>query len=118
MVYGSDNPAVVEIDDIDLLVNHIRIEEGQLLGTAADIVPVLVVEDAGARRGAENLDDLVLRRRARPNRGELVRVGKVAALVDGWRTSAKPRDDNPGRYDPCCELEAKAEHDVEPISFR
>src|SRR5665213_4382264 len=48
-----DHALVVEVDDVDLLIEHRRRKEGDLLDLAADVVPDIVVEGAGARRAAE-----------------------------------------------------------------
>jgi len=45
-----DHALGVEIDDVDLLVENRRAEEGDLLGLAADVVPGVVVEGADAGR--------------------------------------------------------------------
>jgi len=39
---------VVEVDNINLLVDYIGIEEGELPGPSADVVPGFVVENTDA----------------------------------------------------------------------
>src|SRR5438105_3979693 len=61
MIDRFDHPSVVKVDDVDLLVEHIRLEKSGLRGSPADVVPgLVVVEDADARRRAEDLRNLVL----------------------------------------------------------
>src|SRR6185369_9172388 len=77
------DPVAIKPDDIDLLIQHVGVEERELLCLAADIEPALFVEHAGARRSPQDLDDLVARRRPGMNLGELVGFGEIAALVHG-----------------------------------
>src|ERR1700730_3785542 len=84
MVDRLDHPLVVEVGDVDLLREHVRVEKGGLGGSPADVIPgLVVVEDADARRRAEDLGNLVLGRAAGMNRGKFIRVGQIATLVDG-----------------------------------
>src|SRR5712671_66341 len=85
VVHRLDYPLVVEVDDVDLLVEHIRVEKSSLRGSPADVIPGLViVEDADARRRAEDFRNLVFGRAARMNLGKFIRIGQIAALVHGW----------------------------------
>src|ERR1700719_2145480 len=90
MVDRLDHPLVVEVDDVHLLVEHIRVEKGGLGGSPADVIPgLVVVEDADARWRAEDFRNLVLGRAAGVNFGHLIRVRQIAALVHGWRAAHK-----------------------------
>src|ERR1700724_3456873 len=91
MVDRLDHPLVVEVDDVDLLVEHVRVEKGGLGGSPADVIPgFVVVEDADARRRAEDFRNLVLGRAAGMNLGKFILVGQISALVDG-RSAAHER---------------------------
>src|ERR1700756_618882 len=90
MVDRLDHPLVVEVDDINLLVEHIRLKKSGLRGSPADVIPgLVVVEDADARRRAENLGNLVLGCAAGMNLRKFIRIGQIAALVHGWRAAHK-----------------------------
>ena len=39
MIDGFDDTLIVEVNDIDLLVDYIGVEEGDLPGSPADVVP-------------------------------------------------------------------------------
>src|ERR1700722_2487047 len=81
MVDCLNHPLVVEVDDVHLLVEHIRVEKGGLGGSPADVIPgLVVVEDADARWRAEDFRNLVLGRAASLNLGKFIRVGQIAAL--------------------------------------
>src|SRR5260370_24614136 len=55
MVDRLNHPLVVEVDDVDLLVEHIRGEKGGLAASPADVIPgLVVVVDADARWRAED----------------------------------------------------------------
>ena len=86
------DPVAIEPDDIDLLIQHVGAEERELLGLAADVEPVLLVKHTGARRSPQDLDDLVARRRPGMNFGELIGLGKIAALVHGTAASGDGHD--------------------------
>src|SRR5262249_14216354 len=48
VVDGFDNALIVKADDVDLLIKHVGVEEGELPSPPADIVPRFFVEDADA----------------------------------------------------------------------
>src|SRR6516225_163255 len=90
MVDRLNHPLVVEVDNIDLLVEYIRLKKCGLRGSPADVIPgLVVVKDADARRRAENLHNLVLGRGAGMNLGKFIRIGQIAALVHSWRAARK-----------------------------
>ena len=85
MIHGPDDALVIEVDDIDLLIQHIGLEKSGLGGSPAYVIPGSVVaEDADARRRAEDFRDLVLGRAAGMDLGNLIRVGQITALLDRW----------------------------------
>jgi hypothetical protein len=91
MVHSLDDVVVVEVDNIDLLVDHLRIEERELAGAPADVIPRIIVEDADTGGGTEDLRDLVLGSFARVNFSDFVRRRKIATLLDG-SSAARQRD--------------------------
>src|ERR1700726_529659 len=92
MVDRLNHPLVVEVDDVDLLVEQIRVEKGGLGGSPADVIPgLVVVEDADARRCAEDFRNLVLGRAASLNLRKFIRVGQIAALFHVPRAAHKCR---------------------------
>ena len=59
LVDRGDDILLVEVDDENLLVDDVGVEEGDLLGAPADVIPGMVVEDADAGRGPEELANLI-----------------------------------------------------------
>jgi len=85
MVDGSDDPLVVKVDDVNLLVEHIGFEKSSLSGAAAYVIPgFVVIEDADAGRRSQYFGDLVFCRAARVNFSNLVHRGQITALLDSW----------------------------------
>src|SRR5205085_1659449 len=72
----------VEVDGDDLLIEELRIEEGDLLGALADVIPSAIIERALRRRGAEKLGDRFLAGHSRPDRRKLVLLGEIPPLID------------------------------------
>jgi len=91
VIDGSNDALIVEVNNIDLLVEYIRVEEGDLSGAPADVVPGLVVKDTDARWRAQNLDHFVFGRGAGMNLGDLILRGQIAALLDARRTARNQR---------------------------
>ena len=87
MIDGFDDALIVEVNDVDLLVDHIGVEEGDLSGPPADVVPGFVVEDTDARGRAQDLYDFVLGGAPRVNLGYLILCRQVATLLDACRTA-------------------------------
>ena len=48
VIDGFDDPLIVEVNDIDLLVDYIGVKEGKLASSPTDVVPRFLVEDTDA----------------------------------------------------------------------
>lgn len=80
---------IVEPDFDGLLLHHLGIEEGVLLGAAPEIIPDIFIERADLGRGTQNRRHFFARGRAGFDLGNLVGLKDIAPVRHGWRTGAK-----------------------------
>src|SRR5215469_5494445 len=87
MVYRCYDSVVVEIDDKNLLVQNLRIKKRKLARARANVIPILVIENADAGRAPQYFNDLVFGGLAGVDLSDLFLRRQVAALFDSSGTA-------------------------------